>query len=71
MKQEHRQANADKTTAKPQPVPVPDMQALEAARRKLAAAIKKKAEPKRVQAIPASAEGQRVDHSPYRKESRQ
>ena len=42
--------------------------ALEAARRKLAAAVKRKAEPQKVQAIP-TAEGQRVDNSPYKKES--
>lgn len=45
--------------------------ALQAARRKLAAAVKKKAVPQIVQAIPMTPGAQRVDNSPYRKESSQ
>jgi len=47
----------------------PDSSRIKAVREQIAARLKKKPEPAKVQAIPAS-EGKREDNSPYRKESR-
>lgn len=72
MKLQHREANARKRRTKPQPTAT-DIQALEAARLKIAQHIATKAEPtspRKVQAIPATPGAKREDNSPYRKESR-
>lgn len=66
MKQEYRTANSVTVTAD-----APQTLALEAARLRIAAALKKRVEPAKVRAIPMTLRAMREDNSPYRKESRQ
>lgn len=66
MKQEYRTTNTAKTTAK-----ALDTLAFDAARLRIAAALQKRAEPAKVEAIPTTPGAKREDNSPYKKESGQ